>query len=91
MRFLLSPRLYIGWSAFVMMALVASYNFDPYVFGFATLGLAWATGLVAIGGLVVICSRSASKGSRLVVAVAVLVACLAVAASIAVLDGFKWA
>lgn len=92
MRVLRGTAFYVVWALFVILGLLASYQVDPFVFGFFSLASAWATGCVVLVGLVlVVLSRGADARSRLVVASALLVAALAVALSLRVLGGFKWA
>lgn len=90
LRIVASPVSYFRWAAFTVAALLAAYPTDPYVFGFTTLGLAWATGfvtLLAIGGLFV------AEGWRARLAVVALAgaAIAAVAKALAILATFRWA
>jgi hypothetical protein len=92
LRWVRRPALYVGWAFLVAAGLVAAYRMDPYVFGFASLGLAWATGAVAIVGVAaVVLSRRSSGSARLLVAVALLVAAVALAIAFRILGGFNWA
>lgn len=84
--------LYWAWSLVVVVALGAAYLFDPHVFGLASLGLAWATGVVGVVGLVaVVLSNAVSTRTRLAVIAALLVTGAAVAVSLRILGGFRWA
>ena len=87
-----NPKLYWAWTFVVLVALVAAYPVDPYVFGFASLGLAWATGGIGIVGLAaVVLSKTATARARLAVGAALLIAGVALAVSFRILGGFRWA
>ena len=91
-RVLSSPFLYGGWALIVVAALLAAYPFDPYVFAFTALGLAWLTGLVAIAAVAAIAfwGWEWTRKRRLLVATAVAVAVAAVARALATLRTFSW-
>ena len=92
MRLVRNPKTYWVWTLIVVAALGGAYPIDPYVFGFVSLGLAWATGGVAVLALVaVVLSRAASARAKVAVCLALLVAGLAIALSLQVLGGFHWA
>lgn len=92
LRVLRAPLAYVAWAFCVVAGLLVAYPLDPYIFGFAGLALALATGAVAaLGLLFVMFSCGSSARAKLVVAVSLLVAAAAVAAAIRVLGGFKWA
>jgi hypothetical protein len=92
MRVLRASAFYVVWALFVTASLLAAYRIDPYVFGFASLAFAWATGAVAVAGLAaVVFSRGSSGRSKVLVAGALLVAAAAVAVALHTLGGFTWA
>lgn len=87
-----SPAFYVGWAVLVAGGLAVAYRVDPYVFGFASLGLAWATGAVAMVGIAaVVLSRRATGRAKLLVTASLLVAAAALAIALRILSGFKWA
>ena len=92
MRLLRDPRTYWAWTLIVLVSLGCAYPIDPYVFAFVSLGLAWLTGGVAVIGLVaVVLSKAAPARSKVGVGMALVVAGLAIAASLKALGGFRWA
>lgn len=92
-RVLSSPRLYCGWAVFVVIALIATYRVDPYVFAFTTFGLAWLTGAISIIGVGALgfWAWEWTRGRRLLVVAGLAVAVAAVARALAVLRTFSWA
>lgn len=92
MQLFRAPLFYINWALLVALALPLSYKTDPYIFGLATLGLAWATGAIALTGLfLVVLSRDSRPRSKALVAGALVLASAAVAIALRLLGGFKWA
>ncbi len=91
-RLLSDPRVYVAWLVVLVGALFAAYAIDPYVFGFAVLGLGAATGLLCFsGGLFVVLNPGASRWARGTVLVSLLLAVALVVGSLAVLGTFRWA
>jgi hypothetical protein len=89
---LASPWLYAGWALFVLAALGISYLIDPYVFGFATLILAWTCIPVGLTGLcLALFTPTVSWRSRASIVLAVALAGAAVLAALAFLSTFRWA
>ena len=80
-------------AVFVVAALVISYPIDPYVFAFTALGLAWATGAMAIVamGAMAAWAWDWSWTRRLLVAAGVVMAIAAIERALAILRTFKWA
>jgi hypothetical protein len=86
-----NPVGYAAWTVTVIAVLVGSYLGDPYVFGLATLVLAWASAGVAICGLIVtVVARTLSPTERVVIVTSVTLAAAAVAIALVVLRGFSW-
>lgn len=91
-RLLTDPRFYVAWLVFLVLSLSSAYAIDPYVFGFAVLGLGAATGLVCLaGGYAVVKNRGTSRRGRMAVLTAILLAVAAFLAALAILRTFKWA
>jgi hypothetical protein len=91
-RALSSPYFYGGWALVVVAALLGTAPFDPYVFAFTALGLAWLTGVVAIGAVAAIgfWGWEWTRTRRLIIALEVGVAVAAVARALAALRTFDW-
>ena len=87
-----SPFLYGGWALLVVVALLGTYPFGPYVFTITALAMAWITGLVAIAAVAAIgfWGWEWTRTRRLLIAVEVAVAVAAVARALGVLRTFSW-
>ena len=92
-RFLSAPAVYIAWAVFVVAALIVTYPIDPFLFGMATLVLAWGTGAVGCLALVaaVLWAGEWPKARRAGIAIGVVASGAAVATALAVLSTFNWA
>jgi uncharacterized membrane protein AbrB (regulator of aidB expression) len=88
---LAAPSLYISWAVFVVIALVVAYSSDPYVFGFAAIGLAWLIGTISVVGVSAILLTQPAPHARVLVVTALLVAVIAIAVAFGVLRTFSWA
>jgi hypothetical protein len=89
---LASPWLYAGWTLFVVAALGTTYLIDPYVFGFATLILAWTCVPVGLTGLsLAVFSATAPRRVRASILLAIVLAGAAVVTALAILRTFTWA
>ena len=87
-----SPTPYLVWAALVTAALLGTYNADPYIFGFTTLGLGAITAFVAVVGLgASLLSRTSCPGARALNIAGLVIAGAAVALAFAALRTFKWA
>src|SRR5688572_26000428 len=85
-KLITAPILYAAWAAIVIAALVGTYPVDPYVFGFTTLGLAWLTGGMWLLGLVAcVLPGAASRGGRVAILGALIIAASAVGVALRVL------
>jgi len=90
-RLLLDSRLHVAWAAFVVLALTVTYFGDPFVFGFTTLGLAWASAAMTVLGVVaVIFPLDRSRRSRLSIAAGILAADCSIAIALITLRSFTW-
>jgi hypothetical protein len=90
--FLSSPVLYVIWALTVLAALCGSYFADPYVFGLATLGLAWLTAAVGILGIsIILVSKRLRTRDRAVILAALVIAAAAIAEAFRRLGTFNWA
>jgi hypothetical protein len=85
---LLRARTYVAWLALLIAVYLATWPIDPYVYGFAVLGLAWASGAAVLCALVG-AFRSPPARVRLVVVAALIVA--ANVAAFAALKTIRWA
>ena len=85
-------RFYAAYAVLALLALIATYFVDPYVFAFTALGLAWlsvALFIVALG--ITLFSKAATSRAKAWIIAFASVAVVASAAALAVLRTFKWA
>lgn len=91
-RHLANPRLYLTWTAVVVLGLIAACATDPYLFGFAVFALGALTAIVAIAGVALVITRpAANPRARWTVAVSLLFAGTAALVALEILGGFRWA
>jgi Na+-translocating ferredoxin:NAD+ oxidoreductase RnfD subunit len=91
MRFIAHPATYAAWTLIVIVALIAGYYTDPYVFGIGALLLLWLTVAVAfVAIMVAIFSKGVSRGAKAGILISVAVAGVAIAIALAILRTFKW-
>jgi hypothetical protein len=91
-RLLTSPVVYALWAVFVVGALIVTYSVDPYVFAFATIGLAWATGALSVLAVLTAIALRTSVGRRgAAIALSLAVAAGAVLIALRILRTFNWA
>ena len=86
------PGLYLTWLVLVVVALLATYFEDPYIFAFTTFGLAGVSAVIALIGLsVALLSGAASARAKALIVASVAGAAAASAVALAILGSFKWA
>ena len=91
MRFATRPLFHIAWCVFVVVALVTTYQIDPYVFGFTALGAMWLTAVVIIVALVaVLRSKSLHSSGRIAIVAASMITAAAIAHALDRLQHFNW-
>lgn len=91
-KLLRDSRVYVVWLAMLGVALCATYQVDPYIFGFAVFALGAVTGLVVVAGVgFVVLARGASRRDRWVVLISLILATCALVAALSVLGSFNWA
>ncbi len=88
--FLTRTGTYAAWLAFAVATYVATWFVDPYVFGFAVLGVGSVSGAVAVSGLVAAIRRDGSASRRGVGWLALLIAAASIAAFVAART-IRWA
>jgi Na+-translocating ferredoxin:NAD+ oxidoreductase RnfD subunit len=85
-----SPVAYVGWSVIVVVALIAAYLADPYVFGFTTFILGALSAVVVLAGFWV-ANFSKQKSSRAMILFSLILTVAAIVISLKILSTFKWA
>ena len=89
---IVNPVIYIVWAVLVVVALVATYFADPYIFAVTAFGLAGISAVVGLVGLsAALLSRTASSRAKAWVVVSVTAAAAALVAAFALLGSFNWA
>ena len=91
-RVLSSPIAYWSWAFFTVATLCIAYPFDPYVYAFAALGLAWLTGVVTFVavGAVALWAWDWPWSQRLLVVSGVTASVIAVGRALSILTTFRW-
>jgi Sec-independent protein secretion pathway component TatC len=91
-RLLIAPAAYAGWAGLVLIALVATYPVDPYVFGFTTLILGWISAVPLIAGIgVAFFAKGLTTSARVMISLSVIISAAALGVALAILRNFKWA
>lgn len=88
--FLTSALSYSAWAVFAVATYVVTWFIDPYVFGFAVLGVGTASGVVCITGCIV-ALRSGDPARRRNVAALVILIGAATIAALRMVKAIHWA
>lgn len=74
----------------VLVALVITYFVDPYIFGFTTLILGFASAAVTVLGIAVCLVGKPERSAKLAIVSFLALAGISVLGALALLRAFKW-